>query len=328
MPAIKLLRQKLEEQCANQECCCRCACVPGGRGAWAVPRALPAANVSGAGAANPTINLPPADKLLKLDDAERRKFETAHPGAARKAVALAPPLAVHNAIRLVDLNQDFHVRHRGKSPSCWAYAAVEALECNWLIRNGVRHKLSPQPILDYTQRHAGGNSGAAFDVLLKHGTASFSAYKYTGHPGKLRKDIPTRYRAIAWGRVGRGPGKIRVEEVRLALLRHGPLTVDLFSTPAFKKYKTGVFAEHYKPGADQPKHNHEVLLLGWDDKRGRHGAWYIKNSWGDKWGEGGYCWMSTDATTSAGTPGGSKLRAVTTRSPKTNFSSLFRIAIH
>ena len=201
------------------------------------------------------------------------------------------PLPSTTQFNWCDLNQDFHVRHRGKSPSCWAYAAVEALECNWLIRNGVRHKLSPQPILDYTQRHAGGNSGAAFDVLLKHGTASFSAYKYTGHPGKLRKDIPTRYRAIAWGRVGRGPGKIRVEEVRLALLRHGPLTVDLFSTPAFKKYKTGVFAEHYKPGADQPKHNHEVLLLGWDDKRGRHGAWYIKNSWGDKWGEGGYCWI-------------------------------------
>ncbi len=85
-------------------------------GAWAVPRALPAADVPGAGAANPTINLPPADKLLKLDDAERRKFETAHPGAARKAVALAPPLAVHNAIQLVRSEPGLSCTPPGEEP--------------------------------------------------------------------------------------------------------------------------------------------------------------------------------------------------------------------
>ena len=37
-----------------------------------------------------------------------------------------------------------------------------------------------------------------------------------------------------------------------ALLEHGPLSVDLFSTPAFHKYNGGVFAEHYHPAMGQP----------------------------------------------------------------------------
>jgi hypothetical protein len=262
------------------------ACLVAG-GAWIIPGAAPAAKT-------PKVKPPPAGKLLKLDDAERWKFEIAHPGALPEKPLLSRlPLPSAAQFNWCDLNQDFHVHSQGKSSSCWANAAIEALECNWLIRNGVRHKLSPQPILDYTQIATGANAGVAFDVLLKHGTAGYETYKFTGHPGQLRKDIPTRYRAIAWGRVGRGPGKIRVEEVKLALLKHGPLVVSMeYSTPAFHKYKTGVFAEHYKPGKGQPKvRGHAVLLLGWDDRRGHNGAWYIKNSWGEKWGERGYCWI-------------------------------------
>jgi len=130
----------------------------------------------------------------------------------------------------------------------------------------------------------------AFDVLLRHGTAGMAEYTFTGKPGEVRTGITRRYRAVAWGQVGRPKVPLRVEELKAALLEHGPLVVNLYVTPAFQKYRKGVFAEHYKPGKDEPPHNHEILLLGWNDRKG-HGAWWIKNSWGPKWGELGYCWI-------------------------------------
>jgi cathepsin L len=181
-----------------------------------------------------------------------------------------------------------HVHHQGQTTTCWAHAAVAALEASWTIRNKTRPMLSAQPILDRA-RTAGINwPSTAFKILVKHGTATRRAYPFTGRPGSPRR-VATPYRARAWNYVNPNNWGVvpPVAELKRALRRHGPLVVAVYESAAFKNYRRGVFRERRRwDGKDT---NHYVLLVGWDDARG---AWKVKNSWGTQWGEKGFMWIA------------------------------------
>jgi cathepsin L len=176
------------------------------------------------------------------------------------------------------------VRHQGKTGTCWAHAGVEALEANWMIRNGTRAEFSVQAVLDHLRHANGGTARKVFNALLKSGTALDLSYPFRGRPGPLLE--PTPYRAVAWGYIageGRTPS---VGQLKEALLEHGPLYVSVTTTSAFRKYRAGTV---HREGRRFARTTHAVLLVGWDDGRE---AWKVKNSWGTRWGEGGYMWIA------------------------------------
>lgn len=90
--------------------------------------------------------------------------------------------------------------------------------------------------------------------------------------------------ALAWDYVSSPPDKLpSVEELKKALIEHGPLAVPIFYDECLGNYRGGVFNER-----DLQNINHVMLLVGWDDKKG---AWLVKNSWGTEWGEKGFGWI-------------------------------------
>jgi C1A family cysteine protease len=91
-------------------------------------------------------------------------------------------------------------------------------------------------------------------------------------------------KAASWDYVNSPPDKLpTVEQLKTALIEHGPLVAPIFYDECLASYKGGVFNEQ-----DMGMINHAVLLIGWDDEKQ---AWRVKNSWGAEWGENGFAWI-------------------------------------
>ena len=96
-------------------------------------------------------------------------------------------------------------------------------------------------------------------------------------------------RALAWGYVNEAKPKElpSVEQLKRALIEHGPLAMPIVGDACFSLYRGGVFNGHSVSATSIP--NHVMVLVGWDDEKQ---AWLVKNSWGEEWGEKGYGWIA------------------------------------
>ncbi len=236
---------------------------------------------------------PENTKLLALDS-ELRATYAKMPGASKLPEARRKKLpdATASSFDWVNVLGLTPIKDQGGASNCVAQANVAALEWNWQLRNGTKTKplLSPQPAIDRLQLPGALPHADVLEDLLLHGTADLSVYGYTGVPGPLFPKVRMPYRLVAWGTLGTR-GKIPVSRIKQTILEYGPVVAGVYATPAFKAYRGGVFAEHYRDIPSTRPTNHAIVIVGWDDKKGK-GCWHIQNSWGVKWGEsGGGMWI-------------------------------------
>lgn len=179
------------------------------------------------------------------------------------------------------------IRNQGSCGSCWSFAAAAAFEGSYAIRNGSPIDLSEQHILNCSGAgdcEKGGFYNRAFQWMLKNGTPAESQERYTAADGVCNVALRGRYRAVAWGYVTSSSGVPLNRQIKEEICANGPLAAAMNVTPAFQAYVSGVFNEK-----DPGPVNHAVTIVGWDDSKG---AWLVKNSWDENWGESGYVWMS------------------------------------
>ncbi|PWB75581.1 hypothetical protein C3F09_02110 [candidate division GN15 bacterium] len=180
------------------------------------------------------------------------------------------------------------IRNQLSCGSCWAFATVGVFECNIKIKDQTVVDLSEQWLVSCNRNGYSCDGGwwchhyflNTTDRCNGTGAVMESEFPYTWSNGTCGCPYPHEYFIDGWGYVS-GQYQIPSEDqMKQAIMDHGPIGVGVAANAAFQAYGGGVFN-----GCTGGPINHAVVLVGWDDAQG---VWILRNSWGPYWGEGGY----------------------------------------
>lgn len=189
------------------------------------------------------------------------------------------------------LNGVSPIRNQGGCGSCWAFATAGALECNIKIYDNQIVNLSEQWLVSCNDYGYGCDGGWWVHSMHKDhpdgcggvGAVLEEYFPYVQYDAPCNCPYPHEYTIADWGYVGQPWTTPSVEQLKLAIMEFGPISVAVSVNDAFQAYGGGVFNN-----CQNGSINHAVVLVGWDDNQGTNGVWFMRNSWGTWWGEAGY----------------------------------------
>lgn len=242
------------------------------------------------------------NEFANRTDHERRAF-LGYNRAPRAGVRSrgASFLEVHPALSVAvevdhrkQLQSASYVANQGQCGSCWAVAAVGAMEMRLELAHGRTTKLSWQQLVDCVPnpKHCGGSGGCsgatselAFEYVQQHGLAAAANYSESTSAPSHRNclaDVPHSVKVESF--VQLPPNQA---SPMIAALLDGPIVVAV-SADGWFPYGHGIYDEC----PQDVVLNHAVLLAGYgsEDSFGgfAHKYWLIRNSWGSSWGEKGF----------------------------------------
>ena len=216
------------------------------------------------------------------------------------------------------------VRNQTGTGTCWAHAALGSIESG-LIQNG-----SAQTDIDLSEAHLvwfslGSTCQDPDDPLYGEGfSLKENAYLYGGSYQfaietlaswsgyELEENTPAVNTRPSFDEADRynSYGHVQNMEhyaiddttgIKTAIMNTGGLYADYYSDDSCYSQK-----KDYYCATSSEEINHAILVVGWDDDYSSanfvdtppgDGAWLCRNSWGERWGNGGYFYISYyDAT--------------------------------
>ena len=183
------------------------------------------------------------------------------------------------------LNKVQKVKDQKNCGSCWAFAAVGALESAYAIfKDSDVPNLSEQELVDCSKPYGnqgcnGGLMNLAYDYVLDNNLNNERDYEYKGRTQTCKQD-----------KKGHGEFSItkcvKVEpniDGLVNSLAQQPVAVALSAGFSFMFYDSGILDPYFC----DDEVNHGVLAVGYDLTAPKP-FFIVKNSWGTSWGEKGY----------------------------------------
>ncbi len=220
------------------------------------------------------------------------------------------------------------VRDQNPYGTCWCFSSIACLEIN-LIKNGLADlgvDLSEQHLAFFSNYSAPdplGNDDVArswYDAsksggvsyLDRGGNQNMAAIALMNWKGAVEEGLVTMdmvqagldadnselayghdtYYMSNWYQI---PATDQAA-MKAAILEYGAIGINYYSDNQYYNRQT---AAEYCP--ESKATNHAVTIVGWDDsyrkvnfntEPANDGAWLVRNSWGSRWGDQGYFWLS------------------------------------
>jgi cathepsin L len=177
------------------------------------------------------------------------------------------------------------VKNQGSCGGCWAFSSTGALEGLYAIKNKKLVDFSEQQMIDCSGDYGnkgceGGLMTLAFQYAANSGVQVQSDYGYKAKVEKCRHDNTKAVFRIGGSRDVPANNSLALK----AAVARQPVSVGIeASGMALQLFKSGVLAKDCGAALD-----HAVLIVGYDTDANGQDYWIVKNSWGSKWGQGGY----------------------------------------
>lgn len=179
------------------------------------------------------------------------------------------------------------VQDQKQCASCWAFAAIGALEGQMAILKGKYEKLSEQEIIEcakntYTGALFGCNGGVHYGVYNHakdyNGVTTQAVKPYKASTSSACNVATTRTTGSKTNSYYLLP-YLDESAMKEYLFSKGPLYVTYHVSNDFFNYKSGVYTDKYGYCTSSTSNNHGVLLVGYGTQSGVD-YWLLKNSWG------------------------------------------------
>lgn len=221
------------------------------------------------------------------------------------------------------------VQNQGNTGSCWAFSSLASLESYILGKKGEYRDFSENNMKNLITKYYsdgfdldagdGGNSFIAMAYLTRwSGPVNESEDPYNENSIYSPEGLIVQKHIQEVLVLPERTGSLDNDAIKRALMDSGAVFTTMYWNPL--DYHDKNYAYRYT-GSNDP--NHAITIVGWNDSFDRNrfkqvppgdGAFIIKNSWGNTWGEDGYFYISYYDTKI-----GYDENAVFTASDKNNF---------
>lgn len=188
---------------------------------------------------------------------------------------------------------------QGRQGSCVGWAVGYAARSYYASRDGrsLNNPANiPSPAYIYNRIKEGGSCDtgssiyAALSLLKRHGALSLDDYPYSQSRCPPVSDALANTTTDFKLRDFEIVDPKRPDQIKAELAKENPVIFSLRTTRAFNRLGYGDVYRY----PDVPTGYHAITAVGYDDRKQ---AFKLINSWGTRWGEGGFTWIDYDTVT-------------------------------